>query len=107
MMSDVKRLPLAKLPPGDVHSPAGERNDGRAQTMSRRAALAAAVVPLCVGSASAAEPTAALVARAAEKNAAFMRGDMKRWLELARIAADFTLMQPFGGPASRGFNASP
>ena len=108
MTSDVKRLPLAKLPPGDVHIPARESNDGRAQTMSRRAALAAAAaVPLSVGSASAAEPTAALVARAAEKNAAFMRGDMKRWLELARIAADFTLMQPFGGPASRGFNASP
>jgi hypothetical protein len=108
MTSDVKRLPLAKLPSEDVQVPARERDDGRAKTMSRRAALAAAaVVPLSVGPASAAEPTAALVARAAEKNAAFMRGDMKHWFELAHIAADFTLMQPFGGPASRGFNASP
>ena len=30
--------------------------------------------------------------------AAFMRGDTHRWSELVRIAADFTLMQPFGGP---------
>jgi ketosteroid isomerase-like protein len=59
------------------------------------------------GSASAADPVATLVARAAEKNAAFMNGDMQRWLGLARIAPDFTLMQPFGGPASRGFDASP
>src|SRR5204863_2891198 len=44
---------------------------------------------------------------AAEKNAAFMRGDMQRWSELVRIAADFTLMQPFGGPPSRGFDMSP
>jgi len=41
------------------------------------------------------------------KNAAFMRGDLERWASLVRIASDFTLMQPFGGPASHGFNASP
>ena len=50
---------------------------------------------------------AGLVAHAAEKNAAFMRGDMERWSRLARIAPDFTLMQPFGGPASHGFDNSP
>ena len=27
--------------------------------------------------------------------------------KLVRIAPDFTLMQPFGGPASHGFDASP
>lgn len=48
-----------------------------------------------------------LVALAREKNAAFMSGDMRRWHSLARIAADFTLMQPFGGPASHGFDARP
>ena len=53
------------------------------------------------------DEVAQLVKRAAEKNAAFMRGDMDRWFSLARIAPDFTLMQPFGGPASHGFNASP
>ena len=81
--------------------------DSQAPRMTRRAALAAAAVaPLSAGSARA-EPVAQLVARAAEKNAAFMRGDMQRWSELVRIAADFTLMQPFGGPPSRGFDTSP
>ena len=36
-----------------------------------------------------------------------MRGEMERWASLTRIAADFTLMQPFGGQASHGFDASP
>jgi len=48
-----------------------------------------------------------LAERAAEKNAAFMRGDMARWTTLVRFAPEFTLMQPFGGPASHGFDASP
>jgi ketosteroid isomerase-like protein len=83
-------------------------NDHLAFAMTRRAALTvAAVAPLSVLPAVAAEPIAQLVARAAEKNAAFMRGDLKRWSELVHIAADFTLMQPFGGPASRGFDMSP
>jgi len=79
-----------------------------APTMTRRVALAAAAVaPLSIAPAAAAAPVAQLVARAAEKNAAFMRGDMRRWSELVRIPADFTLMQPFGGPTSRGFDKSP
>ena len=82
--------------------------DHQAPAMTRRAGLAAAAVAtLSIGPAAAAEPVAQLVARAAEKNAAFMRGDLQRWSELVRIAADFTLMQPFGGPASRGFDMSP
>ena len=82
--------------------------DHQAPAMTRRAALAAAAVaPLSIGPAAAAEPVAQLVARAAEKNAAFMRGDTQRGSELVRIAADFTLMQPFGGPPSRGFDMSP
>src|SRR5690242_3083082 len=69
--------------------------DQQVPAMTRRTALAvAAVAPLSIGSAAAAEPVAQLVAGAAEKNAAFMRGDMQRWSELVRIAADFTLMQP-------------
>ncbi len=31
-----------------------------------------------------------------------MRGDMDKWAGLTCIADDFTLMQPFGGEASRG-----
>jgi ketosteroid isomerase-like protein len=85
-----------------------QNEDQHASAMTRRAALAAAAVaPLSIGSASAVEPVAQLAARAAEKNAAFMRGDIQRWSELVRIAADFTLMQPFGGPPSRGFDMSP
>ena len=49
-----------------------------------------------------------LVERADRANAAFMRGDMDTWHCVAGpIAEDFTLMQPFGGPASHGFDASP
>ncbi|MBR0741566.1 DUF4440 domain-containing protein [Bradyrhizobium liaoningense] len=82
------------------------------QKMSRRSMMAAAAaMPLSLQpSAEAAaghDAIAGLIERASEKNAAFMRGDMDRWLQLVRIAPDFTLMQPFGGPASRGFDASP
>jgi ketosteroid isomerase-like protein len=77
-------------------------------TMNRRTALAAvAAVPLSIRPANAEDVVADLIRRAAAKNAAFMRGDMQRWSELARIAPDFTLMQPFGGPASRGFDSGP
>jgi hypothetical protein len=85
-----------------------ERHAGRAPATTRRAALAAvAALPLSVQSAGGGDATAALIARAAEKNAAFMRGDMERWASLVRIASDFTLMQPFGGPTSRGYDTSP
>lgn len=89
-----------------------EQNNDAPSTLSRRAAITAvAAVPLSaklsVGAAAAGDEVARLVKRAAEKNAAFMRGDMDRWFGLAHIAPDFTLMQPFGGPASHGFNASP
>lgn len=85
---------------------------GRQETMSRRAMMAAtAAMPLSVQlsaeAAAGSDTIAGLIGRAREKNAAFMRGDMDRWLQLVRIAPDFTLMQPFGGPVSRGFDASP
>jgi ketosteroid isomerase-like protein len=48
-----------------------------------------------------------LIRLAEEKNAAFMRGDMERWSRLTPISQDFTLMQPFGGEASRGFDTNP
>jgi len=50
---------------------------------------------------------AALIRKAEMKNAAFIRGDMAAWSMLVRIAPDFTLMQPFGGPTSFGFDARP
>lgn len=82
-------------------------------TLSRRAAITAvAAVPLSaaelvLGPAVAGDEVTQLIERAAEKNAAFMRGDMDRWFSLARPSPDFTLMQPFGGEASHGFDASP
>jgi ketosteroid isomerase-like protein len=90
----------------------GTRSEGSPATLSRRAAIAAVTaMPLSLqlpaSPASANEAIAELVKGAEEKNAAFMRGDMDRWSKLARIASDFTLMQPFGGPASHGFDTSP
>jgi ketosteroid isomerase-like protein len=70
------------------------------------ALTAAAALPLSVDPASANDAVAMLIARAADKNAAYMRGDMERWLKLVRLAPDFTLMEPFGGPASHGFDTS-
>lgn len=76
--------------------------------LTRRLMMAgAAAVTFAAASSSAKEATDALIALAAEKNAAFMNGEMDRWLRLVRIAQDFTLMEPFGGPASHGFDASP
>ncbi len=50
---------------------------------------------------------AALVERSAQANAAFMRGDMAAFLKLVTPAPDFTLMSPFGGAPSHGFDPSP
>ena len=79
--------------------------------LSRRDIVTAwTAIPLSIpvlARAAADDALAGLVERAEEKNAAFVRGDMQRWSKLVRIAPDFTLMQPFGGPASRGFDTSP
>jgi ketosteroid isomerase-like protein len=79
----------------------------------RLALKAALAIPLSAGAAQ--EPTSAgsnaeladLVRRTEAQASAFMRGDMDKWSSLVRIAEDFTLMQPFGGEASRGFDMSP
>jgi ketosteroid isomerase-like protein len=79
--------------------------------VSRRVAIAAAsLAPMLMhrpAAAAADDAIADVIGRARDKNAAFMRGDMDRWSKLVRIAPDFTLMQPFGGPASYGFDTSP
>ena len=74
---------------------------------TRRAALAALALPMSVAAAASGDATAALIKAAKEKNAAFMGGDMERWARLVRIAPDFTLMQPFGGAASHGYDSRP
>ena len=79
--------------------------------LSRRAAMAIAVTaPLAIRTAAATESEVALkeiIRRTEEQAAAFNSGDMQRWYELIRLSDDFTLMQPFGGPASHGFDGSP
>jgi ketosteroid isomerase-like protein len=76
--------------------------------MTRREAIAAvAAMAPPAPMARASDAVAALISRVAEKNKAFMRGDMQRWAEIVAIAQDFTLMQPFGGPATHGFATRP
>jgi ketosteroid isomerase-like protein len=47
-----------------------------------------------------------LIRRTAEAASAFMRGDMRSYLTLIRHADDYTLMAPFGGEPTRGFDRS-
>src|SRR3712207_5465235 len=47
------------------------------------------------------------VPRSAGANAALVRGDVAGYLALIDHADDYTLMAPFGGPPTRGFDASP
>ena len=85
--------------------------------VSRRTAMTAALaVPLSVqalptsaggADGAAGQVTADLIRRTEAQAAAFMRGDMEQWAALIRIADDFTLMQPFGGAASHGFDTGP
>ena len=54
------------------------------------------------GAAARPDPTVTeLVRRAAEANAALMRGDAEAYRALQPWSDDFTLMSPFGGPPSR------
>ena len=50
---------------------------------------------------------AALVRRSADSNHAFMNGDMRRWMALDPLSPDFSIMSPFGGWTTGGFDASP
>jgi ketosteroid isomerase-like protein len=47
-----------------------------------------------------------LVRRVADANAALIRGEVGRYVELIPHADDYTLMAPFGGPPRRGFDTS-
>lgn len=86
---------------------------GAPSERTRRSALAAGLAaPLAAAPAAATtivtEEVARLTARHERANSAFIAGDMTAWYAAAGpIGADFTLMQPFGGPASHGFDASP
>ena len=82
----------------------------------RAAVLASLAIPLSAATSTAgalaAEPVgrtvSTLVTRAEDANAAFINGDMASWYHRAGpISSEFTLLQPFGGPASHGFDGSP
>lgn len=47
-----------------------------------------------------------LVERTAEANLALVRGEIDRYIALTQHAEDYTLMAPFGGAATHGFDAS-
>ncbi len=53
------------------------------------------------------EELAGLVRRSADANAAFVCGDVGGCLAPIGYAHDRTLMAPFGGPPTRGFDAPP
>src|SRR5262245_54420530 len=48
-----------------------------------------------------------LTRRSEEANAALIRGDIDGYLALIEHAKDYTLMSPFGGTPTRGFDTSP
>ena len=98
------------------------RREPGAASFSRRAAMTAALALPFAAQAAADESDlltgaatgpvvkrapAELVRRSQEAVRAFMRGDVPAYLTFVDIADDFTLMQPFGGEVSRGFNRSP
>jgi ketosteroid isomerase-like protein len=94
----------------------GERPACPLAGLSRRAAMTAALTAslsfrpsecLADVTAGTGQPPADLIERTEAQAVAFMRGEMERWSRMVNLADDFTLMQPFGGPASRGFDASP
>jgi len=80
------------------------------RALSRRFAVLFALLWPFAGAAAGAgpaTPTDRLFRRADAANRAFIRGDMRAWIDLVRpIGQDFTLMQPFGGPTSHGFDDS-
>ena len=49
---------------------------------------------------------AELVSRTAEAASALIRGDARSYFTLVKHADDFTLMSPYGGDPSRGFDES-
>jgi len=52
------------------------------------------------------EEVANLTRRTAEANSALVRGDFDGYLALIEPAEDYTLMAPFGGAPTRGFDSS-
>jgi ketosteroid isomerase-like protein len=53
------------------------------------------------------EELAELIRRTAEAASAYICGDIHKYLSLIQHADDYTLMAPYGGELTRGFDASP
>jgi ketosteroid isomerase-like protein len=53
------------------------------------------------------EELAELIQRTTEAAKAYIRGDMRTYFTLIRHGDDYTLMSPFGGEPTRGFDTSP
>jgi ketosteroid isomerase-like protein len=49
---------------------------------------------------------AQLIERTEQQARLFDSGDMRRWHQMIEVSDDFTLMQPFGGPVTHGFDDS-
>lgn len=96
------------------------RDPPRAARLSRRVAMVGAITwPYAaeaatgagLGGGSAGNESARavgeLVRRTEQAAVALIRGDINAYLELIHHADDYTLMQPFGGPPTRGFDRRP
>ena len=72
----------------------------RRNVLAAGAALASADLVHAAG--GPAREIAELTRLSEQGNAALMRGDIGRYLELVKMAPDFTLMSPLGGEPSYG-----
>lgn len=73
----------------------------------RGAVLFSTLWPFAAATAGEPSPTDALIQRARDGNDAFIAGDMRRWFAIVSpLSDDFTLMSPFGGAPSHGFDGS-
>jgi ketosteroid isomerase-like protein len=70
-----------------------------------RVPTAAASAPRA-STAAASDDIATLTQQSADANAALVRGDINGYLVLIEHAPDYTLMAPFGGTPTRGFDTS-
>lgn len=88
----------------------GNRPQDASRWIGRRLAVAAAcALPFALRAAAhqTGPSPAELIQRTELAMSAFMRGDMATYLSLIKHGDDFTLMQPFGGPPTHGFDPSP
>lgn len=108
MKWDLNALPVSR----PAHPRMEETEMFKSTHWKRLALNAALALPLSASTAQTQTATKEqelinLIGTSEARASAFMRGDMERWYAMTRISDDFTLMQPFGGGASRGFDGSP